>query len=204
MGTNILCFAEWMCVCCARVCSTLLLYFLASEVNKLDQPSGLFQQLFPNSYYYYCDSKVTFEVNASRVKVEMWKARLYPFPSPAVARSKVYLTDWPHSLVPHILYVYVQVMYLKCKVLCALLHESGLDAVTVQSRCALDVYLSSLSMRKAHSQLGLGWMLILPFEALFQNFQMLQSFIYVWYIPLICTWLEFFMVVHDKRPRTLS
>ena len=38
-------------------------------------------------------------------------------------------------------------------------------------------------------------MLILLFEALFENLQMLQSFIYVW--------LMFFMVVHNER-RTAS
>ena len=73
-----------------NVCS--LLYFLISEINKLDQPPGLFQQPFPISYYYYCDSRVLFQLNSSAVVLEMWNARLYPFAQPAIARSKKCLT----------------------------------------------------------------------------------------------------------------
>ena len=58
------------------------------------QPPGLFQQLFPISYYYYCDSRVTFEVNTTRVEVEMSNARLYPFSRPALARSEIYMLEW--------------------------------------------------------------------------------------------------------------
>ena len=72
---------------------------LISEVNKVDQKPGLFQQLFPTSYYYFCNSDVTFVVNASNVKVMMWDARIYPFSKPQVARSKncvtvIGYTEW--------------------------------------------------------------------------------------------------------------
>lgn len=68
--------------------NTPLLYFLISEVNKMDQQPGLFQQLFPTTYYYFCNSDVTFDVNSSNVKVHMWNARIYPFSNPEGARSK--------------------------------------------------------------------------------------------------------------------